>query len=121
MTLTIPPAVRDAAQQGLILRRHLGYGGNRTGERVAERLLSDKPLTASRVRWMATYFATHPQPPLVGSTGNPHRMYVGWLLMGGDAGRAWAECTLMALNREEACKQAKRAQRRAAAPVKQAC
>ena len=99
--LTVPPDVREAARQGLALRGQLGYGGSRTGERTAERLLSGKPLTVSKVRWMAAYFAKRPAPPLVGSSGNPHRMYVAWLLLGGDAGRTWVERTMMALTREE--------------------
>ncbi|GHF29219.1 hypothetical protein HNQ07_000890 [Deinococcus metalli] len=120
--LNVPADVVTAAREGLALRQALPYAGSGSGQRMAERLACGKPMTASAVRRLATYFASHDQPRLVGSTGRPHRMHVAWLLRGGDAGRAWAERVVAALDAAAVVpEQERRAVEEPAGWVKRAC
>lgn len=98
-----PEAVRKAAERGLRLRREFKRGGLSTreagkqgigsGVARATSLANGKPVSASTIQRMVSYFARHEvdkQGKNWGDESNPSAGYIAWLLWGGDAGRAWA-------------------------------
>ncbi|MEF2279597.1 DNA-binding protein [Deinococcus sp. YIM 134068] len=98
--LHIPAEVRDNARKGLKLREEYGYGGTEVGEEMAETLAAGGEVSEEQVRHIAQYFPRHAHDNL-GETeekGKPSRGYIAWLLWGGDAGRAWSERAVEALN-----------------------
>ncbi|WP_102128079.1 DNA-binding protein [Deinococcus planocerae] len=100
--LTIPADVQENARKGLHLREEHGYGGTEVGEEMAERLARGGEVTEEEVRHIAQYFPRHAHDNLdeTEETGKPSRGYIAWLLWGGDAGRAWSERAVEALDRE---------------------
>ena len=79
-----PPEVSETAQQGLILRKRLGSGGNSKALKVAESLQSGN-LTESVISSMKKFFKNN-KPGPKGTNAE-----VAWKLHGGDAGKKLVE------------------------------
>ena len=97
--LSVPEAVQVNAKKGLEMRQEHGFGGTKVGEATANLLVKGGPLTARKIRHIASYFPRHAHDNLdqtgekgqTGNQGKPSRGYIAWLLWGGDEGRAWSE------------------------------
>jgi hypothetical protein len=89
--LTPPPAVAEAAAQGLELRERFHRGGTEVGEHRAEGLRDRTPIGADEIGGIYSYFQRHDvdHRPNWDDPEKPTAGYVAWLLWGGDAGRAW--------------------------------
>lgn len=89
----VPPAIvaRHAAQ-GLALRRQFGRGGTMVGVARARDLKNRRPLSASTIRRMVSFFARHEVDKWGKNFFNPARPsngHIAWLLWGGDPGKRW--------------------------------
>jgi hypothetical protein len=105
--LSIPKQVQANAKKGLELRQEHGFGGTKVGEATATLLIKGGPLTARKIRHIASYFPRHAHDNL-GQTeknGKPSRGYIAWLLWGGDEGRKWSEGLVKQLDQSAASAQ----------------
>jgi len=101
--LTIPDAVRKAAQAGLNQRKEHGRGGTSVGLGSARRLAAGGKATPEFVRKVAKYFPRHEVDKQgkgwnPGEEGYPSNGRIAWNLWGGDAGWAWARSKTETLN-----------------------
>lgn len=93
----------SAARRGLRLREKFGRGGTDVGVRRAHQLAEQRDLDPADVKAMHSYFARH----AVDRDGTAHEWdsdtdpsagFIAWLLWGGDAGRAWADRKVKAID-----------------------
>lgn len=101
--LTIPDAVRKAAQAGLNQRKEHGRGGTSVGLGSARRLAAGGKASPAFVRKVAKYFPRHEVDKQgkgwnPGDDGYPSNGRIAWNLWGGDAGWAWARAKTETLN-----------------------
>lgn len=101
--LTIPDAVRKAAQAGLNQRKEHGRGGTSVGLGSARRLAAGGKASPEFVRKVAKYFPRHEVDKQgkgwnPGEDGYPSNGRIAWNLWGGDAGWAWSRAKTETLN-----------------------
>lgn len=118
----IPPrAVRAEARLGLELREEFGRGGLssrqageqgigsgvvraqnlRDGSRVSERTIRRMVAFFRRFQRFAEEKGGSEERGFWGDEENPSRVWIAWLLWGGDSGFNWAETLLARIEREE--------------------
>lgn len=103
INLSIPDAVRKAAQVGLAQRKEYGRGGTSVGLGSARRLAAGGTASPEFVRKVAKYFPRHEVDKQgkgwsPGEDGYPSNGRIAWNLWGGDAGWAWARSKTETLN-----------------------
>jgi lambda family phage portal protein len=92
----VPPrAAREEAERGLAWRREYGRGGTAVGIARARDIAAGKPLSASTIKRMVSFFARHEVDKQgkgwsPGSEGYPSNGRIAWAMWGGDSGRAFA-------------------------------
>ena len=84
------------AKRGLKLRAKFGRGGTAVGVRCAHQLSERRPVSATDVKSMASYFARHKvdkdgKAHHWNSDEDPSAGFIAWLLWGGEEGRKWAD------------------------------
>lgn len=92
--LVPPEEVAREAERGLALRRKFKRGGTNVGVARARDLKGRKSLSPQTIKRMVAFFRRqeiHRTGPNFGNDEDPSAEYIGWLLWGGDPGRAWAE------------------------------
>jgi hypothetical protein len=100
---TPPAAVQSAARRGLALRKQHGKGGLTTqeagkqgigsGVQRASDLSSGEALSLATVKRMHAFFSRfkgNRGKEGWGSSTNPSKAWIAWLLWGGDAGQKWS-------------------------------
>lgn len=91
----IPPVeVARYAAEGLRLRRKWKRGGTMVGVARARDLKNRRPLSASTILRMVSYFARHEVDKRGKDFGNPDHPsngLIAWFLWGGDAGKKWVK------------------------------
>lgn len=107
-----PQAVRDAARKGLRLYEAGRGGDGLTAQTVREArtIAGRQDVSPDKIRRMRAWFARHASDRKPGwdKPGKETPGYVAWLLWGGDAGRAWADDMVAAMDRIEAGKKTQR-------------
>lgn len=97
-----PQEVALAAEKGLKLRAQFRRGGTTVGIARARDLQHRKNLSDLTVKRMVSYFKRHNADKRAENFGNdddPSAGYIAWLLWGGDAGQAWAEEHMRAIEK----------------------
>ena len=104
--LTPPAGAREEAQRGLDWRREHGRGGTPIGIARARDIAGGKALSEETIARMVSFFARHEVDKKgegwsPGEDGYPSNGRIAWALLGGDAGKAWAEKVARQLDGEE--------------------
>lgn len=91
-----PQAVRNAAKQGLELRRKFNRGGTSIGVARARDLKNGKKMPLETIKRMHSYFSRHETDKKASGwkpseKGYPSSGFIAWQLWGGDAGKKWVE------------------------------
>lgn len=103
-----PQAVREAARKGLRLHEEgrSGDGLKPQTVREARTIAAGGAVSPDKLRRMRAWFARHASDRTAGwdTPGRETPGYVAWLLWGGDAGRAWANRVVAAMEAEPGAK-----------------
>ncbi|PZQ50642.1 MAG: hypothetical protein DI555_22435 [Novosphingobium pentaromativorans] len=98
------PSLRmpSAARRGLRLRERFDRGGTQVGVERAHQLADRRELSVADVKSMHSFFARHAvdkdtKTHKWNSDSDPSAGFIAWLLWGGDAGKAWADRKVKAL------------------------
>lgn len=87
---TPPERVREAARQGLRLRKQYGRGGTSVGLARARQLAAGRPVSDRDIKSMYSFFRRHAGDRL-DLRDPPSNGWIAWLLWGGDPARRWIE------------------------------
>jgi hypothetical protein len=93
-TYTPPKEVQDTARKGLQLAARTGLVSSPHIRAIGQALANGEPHTKERLRHIASFLKVHSQDattPGWGREDQPSPAWIGWLMHGGEAGRAWAD------------------------------
>jgi len=95
LEVTAPKEVKDNVTDGLDLRKQFNRGGNSDTIKTANKLLKE-PFDESDLKNLLVKLARHEKEKKTGwdDPEEPSNGFIAWMLLGGDAGKLWAEKSL---------------------------
>ena len=95
LEVTAPKEVKDNVTDGLDLRSKFNRGGNSDTIKTANKLLKE-PFDESDLKNLLVKLARHEKEKKTGwdDPEEPSNGFIAWMLLGGDAGKLWAEKSL---------------------------
>ena len=95
LEVTAPKEVKDNVTDGLDIRSKFNRGGNSDTIKTANKLLKE-PFDESDLKNLLVKLARHEKEKKTGwdDPEEPSNGFIAWMLLGGDAGKLWAEKSL---------------------------
>ena len=102
LEVTAPKEVKDNVTDGLDLRSKFNRGGNSDTIKTANKLLKE-PFDESDLKNLLVKLTRHEKEKKTGwdDPEEPSNGFIAWMLLGGDAGKLWAEKSLSSTGKKK--------------------